>query len=227
MRRFYTLVIFTIFALGLFAPSASAIIPPTDDFYINDAANILSESTEKYILEHSAALAEATTAQIVVVTVPNLEGKDLESYATELFRSYGIGDKEKNNGLLMLLALEERQSRIEVGYGLEGALPDSKTGRFQDEYMIPYFKEDNFDEGILNGYKAFFYEVAKEYNYDTEVSPTEISTTDDDDDSDIASNFFIAGIFASFIGSFFGGGKAKRNLIVFLLLELFVIPVFI
>ena len=88
----------------------------------------------------------------------------LLEYSTNLFRQFGIGDKEKNNGLLILIALEERKSRIEVGYGLEGVLPDGKTGRIQDEYMIPYFKDNNFDEGILNGYKALFKEVANEYN---------------------------------------------------------------
>ena len=141
-------------------------IEPTQEFYINDYANILSEDTEDYIQTNSVSLANATTAQIVVVTVPSLNGVSLEEYSTNLFRQFGIGDKEKNNGLLILIALEERKSRIEVGYGLEGVLPDGKTGRIQDEYMIPYFKDNNFDEGILNGYKALFKEVASEYNYD-------------------------------------------------------------
>ena len=79
-------------------------------------------------------LEKQTGAQIVVVTVQNLEGQSLEEYATELFRNYGIGDKEKNNGVLLLCAYEERQFRIEVGYGLEGTLTDGKTGRIQDEY---------------------------------------------------------------------------------------------
>ena len=128
----------------------------TERFYVNDAANILSAETEDFIFENSKNLDTATGAQIVVVTVPDLEGRDLESYATELFRTYGIGDKEKNNGLLLLLTLKERQSRVEVGYGLEGALPDGKTGRIQDRYMIPYFRENMWDEGIASGYKAFF-----------------------------------------------------------------------
>ena len=123
---------------------------PTDRFYVNDFADILSDETEQFIFENSEKLEEATTAQIVVVTVQNLDGKGIEEYATGLFREYGIGDDEKNNGLLLLLALEERQFRVEVGYGLEGCLPDAKTGRFQDDYMIPYFKENDFDAGMLN-----------------------------------------------------------------------------
>ena len=226
MRKLTRIFLAFIIALGFCAGYASAIVPQSELFYVNDAANILSAETEDYIFTQSLALADATTAQIVVVTVPNLEGRDLEGYATELFRSYGIGDAEKNNGLLILLALEDRQVRIEVGYGLEGALPDAKTGRLQDEYMIPYFKENNFDEGMLNGYKAFFREVAKEYNYDSSVEPDATKATEDDSDADFASRYMMFGIFISAIGAIFGGHKnAKRNFMVFLLLELFVVPV--
>lgn len=156
-------------------------VKPTSNFYINDYANILSNETENYIMEHSVALANQTKAQIVVVTVPNLDGASLEEYATRLFREFGIGDEDEDNGLLLLLALEEREMRVEVGYGLEGILPDGKTGRFQDNYMIPFFKEDNFDEGMLNGYKAFFQEVANYYEYDGNIeAPTE-NTIDEED----------------------------------------------
>ena len=125
---------FLFFILCLFPSSVFAftVVEPTNNFYINDYANILSSETEKYILEKSSTLANKTNAQIVVVTIPSLNGASLEEYATTLFRKFGIGDKKENNGLLLLLALEERQMRIEVGYGLEGILPDGKTGRFQD-----------------------------------------------------------------------------------------------
>ncbi|MCE5286118.1 MAG: TPM domain-containing protein, partial [Pelosinus sp.] len=69
-----------------------------------------------------------------------------------------------NNGVLLLVAVEDRQSRIEIGYGLEGALPDAKTGAIQDEYMLPYFQKGDYDQGILNGYLALTAVVAKEYN---------------------------------------------------------------
>ena len=97
-----------------------AIVPKTNEFYVNDFANLLEQDTEEYIISMNRELEEKTGAQIVVVTVQNLEGKSLEEYATELFREYGIGDKDKNNGVLLLCALEEREFRIEVGYGLEG-----------------------------------------------------------------------------------------------------------
>ena len=145
----------------VFLPNVKAIVKPTSNFYINDYATILSYETEEYILKRSAALNNVDGTQIVVVTVPNLEGMTLESYATKLFRQFGIGDKYKNNGLLLLLALEEREFRVEVGYGLEGILPDGKTGRFQDQYIIPYLKDNNWDEGVKNGYDDFYSEIVK------------------------------------------------------------------
>lgn len=108
-------------------------------------------------------LYQLTKAQIVVVTINTLKGQPLEDFSLKILRQWGIGDKQKNNGVLILLVVKDRKSRIEVGYGLEGALPDGKTGRIQDEYMIPYYKEGNFSKGILEGYKAILLEVYNEY----------------------------------------------------------------
>lgn len=143
LNRIKFLILFLL--LGIL--NVNAIVSPTKEFYVNDYANILSSETEKYIIDKSSQLANIDGTQIVVVTVNNLEGDTIENYANTLFRNFGIGDKTKNNGLLLLLALEERQFRVEVGYGLEGILPDGKTGRFQDTYIIPYLK-------IINGMKV-------------------------------------------------------------------------
>jgi uncharacterized protein len=90
--------------------------------------------------------------------------QSVETFALDILREWGIGDKDLDNGLLILLSIDERVSRIEVGYGLEGILNDAKTGRFQDTYMLPYYTSGDFDQGILNGYLAFAQEVAKEYD---------------------------------------------------------------
>ena len=134
-----------------------------DSFYVQDNANILSSSTEEYIINKSEYLAKKTKTQIVVVTVKNLEGNTLEEFATDLFRELAIGDKEENNGLLLLLALEERMFRVEVGYGLEGVLTDGLTGRYQDEYMIPYFRNNEWDNGMKSGYNAFYKKLCDYY----------------------------------------------------------------
>ena len=170
-------------------------VKPTDDFYVNDYANILSEETEKYILDRSVSLANQTKAQIVVVTVPNLDGASLEEYATRLFREFGIGDAKENNGLLLLLALDERLMRVEVGYGLEGVLPDAKTGRFQDAYMIPFFKDNNFNEGMLNGYKAFYQELANYYGITGDIDAPIESDAEKLTAEDIAICLFVLFVF--------------------------------
>lgn len=136
---------------------------PTLDFYVNDFASLLSESTKEYIINVNTSLESQTGAQVVIVTVPNLQGESLEQYATDMFRAYGIGNSTKNNGVLLLLALEERQFGIEVGYGLEGVLNDGKTGEIQDLYVIPHLRVGNWDKGIKNGFDAIVKEVCNEY----------------------------------------------------------------
>ena len=160
-----------IFALNpMAAPLVTFLPPATMKFYVNDAADILSSETENYIVEKSTKLNDIDGTQIVVVTVPNLNGYSIEKYANTLFNYWGIGNSEKNNGLLLLLALEEREFRVEVGDGLGGILSDGKTGRFQDEYIIPYLKNDEWDKGIKNGYDAFYSEIVKLNNLDLEYA---------------------------------------------------------
>ena len=99
-----------------------------------------------------------------VVTVPTLDDRPISEYANELFRTWGIGDKQLNNGVLLLISKEPRKLRIEVGYGLEGALPDGLTGQIRDEQIVPALKKNDYDEGVLQGYEALVAEVQKEYN---------------------------------------------------------------
>lgn len=146
-----------VFAEGQIPPK------PSTSIYVQDYAGVISPEIEREILRLGSELDQKTTAQLVVVTVDSLEGIPREDYALNLFRTWGIGDKEKNNGVLLLIALNDRQSRIEVGYGLEGALPDGKTGRIQDNYLIPYFKEGDYNGGIYNTYVALAGEIAEEY----------------------------------------------------------------
>ena len=105
-----------------------------------------------------------TGAQIVVVTIKSLEGMNIEEYSNRLFRSWGIGDKESNNGILFIVATQDKKMRIEIGQGLEGRIPDMIAGRIMDEYAKPYFVKNDFNSGIFNTYKALANEVGKEYN---------------------------------------------------------------
>ncbi|WP_303814612.1 YgcG family protein [Acidaminococcus timonensis] len=170
MKRLLLLLV--VFCQLLAAPlgaGAQAKVPPrpTTSIYVQDQAGVLSKNTRAAINAYSTALQKKTKAQIVVLTVPTLQGQSLEDYSLTVLRSWGIGDKEKNNGVLLLVAVKDRKSRIEVGYGLEGALPDGLTGRIQDQYMLPYFRNNDYDKGILNAYSALLQTVLKEYNLTT------------------------------------------------------------
>ncbi|CUH94377.1 hypothetical protein P22_0443 [Propionispora sp. 2/2-37] len=136
---------------------------PTHSIYIQDYADVVSSATEQRINDLGSRLAAKTKAQIVVVTVKTLGDSTPDEYGLAVLRQWGVGDKELNNGVVMLVAVDDHKSRIEVGYGLEGALPDAKTGRLQDEYMLPFFRQNDYDRGILNGYVALTQVVAAEY----------------------------------------------------------------
>lgn len=201
------IIVLIIFFIILLTTYVSAVVNPTKEFYVNDYAGLLNEETKNYIINTNRSLNSKCGAQIVVVTVPSLEGKSLEEYATETFRKFGIGSKEKNNGLLLLLALEERQFRVEVGYGLEGFLPDAKTGRIQDEYIIPYLKEDNWNEGIKNGFSAFLNIIAKEYNVEIDNMQEAVNAKNNKD------TFFSVSANTVFSGIVIGGilGRINKN----------------
>ena len=190
---------------------------PTDNFFVNDYADILSLEQEAAIQSMGVNLYNASKAQAVVVTVESLEGRDIDSYALGLARSWGIGDKEKDNGVLLLLSVNDREVKIEVGYGLEGALPDSKTGRILDTYGMDYFRVDEFGQGILSVYNSLVNEIYIEYG----MSPSEDYTPVEDSLS--TSSAVIYGIFILLIlifvlprrfglpFIFFGGPRGPRG----------------
>lgn len=160
--------------LAVLLPMTAIALPAAStQFYCTDGANVISSERENYYVSRSAALEAATGAQIVVATVSSLEGQDIDRYANSLFRAWGIGDQEKNNGLLILLAPNERQIRVEVGYGLEGRINDAKAGRLIDEYAFGYLADDEFDEGLYQLYNALLDEVYTEYGLET---PGDVAT---------------------------------------------------
>lgn len=139
---------------------------PTSDFYVGDFAGVLSGETKRYIMEKSPALAQQTGAQIAVVTVASLDGKDPADYALGLAREWGIGDEEQDNGVLILLSPDEGEIRIEVGRGLEGAINDAKAGRMIDDYALDYYRSKDFDRGTYELYNAVLSQVMVEYGLD-------------------------------------------------------------
>ena len=143
----------------------------TDRFFINDYADVIDAETENYIYETGKAYHANGGPQIVVLTMPSIEGESLEDFSIETARQWGIGQKDQDNGVLILLVLDSRDIRIEVGYGLEGTLNDGKCGRFIRN------AKDQLSSGDYSG--------GIKHIYDDIIGELENPTPDeDDDDSD-------------------------------------------
>ena len=135
---------------------------PTPRGYVSDFAEIISPQDEAQMTAIIAELKEKTTAEIAVVTMPDIGGQSEEIFANRLFAAWGIGVKGKDNGILLLVALQERRFRIETGYGLEGILPDGLLGQIADERIIPYLREDQYGQGLLSGTLAIAQIIAED-----------------------------------------------------------------
>lgn len=171
MKKIYALILAILIVLSF--PATAFCIdfpPPQSNFFVNDFADVIDKTTEDDLQGAAVKLQEQTGAQVVVVTIDSLNDKTIEEYAYGLYNEWGIGQKSKNNGVLLLVAIVERESRIEVGYGLEGILPDSKTGRIQDQYMVPYFKDNDYTTGIAGGTLAVMQQVYSEYGIKIEIN---------------------------------------------------------
>lgn len=135
--------------LGLLSPPASAqaqqTIKPTG--YVLDYAEILSPATRDQLTDLCAAVDKLAQAQIAVVTVKSLDGRTIEDYSIDLATQLGVGPKATDRGVLILLAVDDRQYRIEVGYGLEAILPDGKVGGIGRE-AVPYLRDKKYDQAV-------------------------------------------------------------------------------
>lgn len=145
----------TLGALGLvFATAVSAQDFPELEGRVVDAADILTVVEEAELTAKLEALEEQSERQFVVATIPDLEGYDIADYGYRLGREWGIGDAERNDGVLLIVAPNERKVRIEVGYGLEGILTDAASRIIIDREIIPAFKAGDLPGGITAGSNA-------------------------------------------------------------------------
>ncbi len=128
-----------------------------------DQANILSAQQKSELTSKLEQHEKATSNQVVVVTLSSLQGYDISDYGYQLGRYWKIGQSENNNGVLLIVAPNERKVRIETGYGLEGALPDVLSNQIIQDEIIPYFKNADFPGGVKAGAEAILGAIAGEY----------------------------------------------------------------
>jgi len=129
---------------------------------VNDFANVISQAHEQTITELTTELLNKTEIPVVLVTMPDIDGADYTEYANRLYEAWGIGKEGEDKGVLIFVTVKERKMRIEVGYGLEGILPDGLAGEIRDLYITPYLKKDQFGEGLLSGALAVSQIIAKD-----------------------------------------------------------------
>lgn len=141
-------------AMFLLAPFSFGADIPFLTGRVTDNADILSKDTFREISESLKAHEQKTGNQIAVLTVRSLEGESIEDYAVAVFNAWKLGQKGKDNGILVVVAPNDRRMRIEVGYGLEGTLPDGLAGSIIRTLMTPQFKTGNYNDGIQSGIKA-------------------------------------------------------------------------
>lgn len=143
-----------------FAEPISKLIPIG---YVNDFANLITSGDQNRLNIIIKNLKDQTTAEIAIVTIKSTDSEPIENYAVKLFEKWGIGQKGKDNGILVLVAVNDRNVRIEVGYGLEGAVTDAISRNIIETYFVPNFKQGNYSTAILSGVQAIVALCAKEY----------------------------------------------------------------
>ena len=144
-KYFVSILLSLFFASSIFALSVPNLTSP-----IVDNANLISDGVEQNINNQLQELSNSTGIQLAVLTIPTLEGEVLESYSMKVAETWELGSAEKDTGVLLLIALEERSIRIEVGYGLEGVLTDTKCGLIIRNVIAPEFRNGNYQAGIVN-----------------------------------------------------------------------------
>lgn len=155
-RKFFLLILI----LSLFLIKAATY--PNYIGFVNDYTNTLNSKEIDTLNALSMQLEKKTSIELVTVIIKDLGDQTIEEYANELFSQWKIGKKGKDNGILFITALNNKKTRIEVGYGLEGILPDGKTGAVLTQYILPYFRVGNFTQGLINGHVALANILAKE-----------------------------------------------------------------
>ncbi len=161
------MVVAIVMLLGATAPAAGSSFPVARGA-VNDYIELFSQTEAAHLEAISQELLDKTGAALVVAIIDTLGNSSLENYATDLFGEWGIGSQDQDNGVLILLAMREREVAIEVGYGLEGILTDARSGTVLRELMLPAFGQNDFFEGMDRGMRAIAAIVASKYEVNLE-----------------------------------------------------------
>lgn len=181
LKRLFSSLFLFIIITTLSLQAATNFPSPTPYFYINDYVSITNQSARDQIISIGHELEAKTGAEATIVIIDSTDTIPLEDYANELFRTWGIGSANQDNGLLILMSMSDTTWRIEVGRGLEGALPDLLTNKVMTEIAKPHFVNGDYSQGLVLAYSSFADSIAAEYgvtlDHSLHVAPVNASPT--------------------------------------------------
>lgn len=160
------------FLATTFTAHAQLTVPQHGGQWVHDQANVLSASAKAELESILKYERDSTSNQIAVLIVPSLEGESMDQYSLRVAEEWKIGQKTKDNGVLWLIAIKDREMRIETGYGLEGVLTDALSSRINRNEVAPYFRQGNYDGGVKAGVMAIIQAIKGEYVNDEPVQQT-------------------------------------------------------
>ncbi|MDO5713783.1 MAG: TPM domain-containing protein [Tissierellia bacterium] len=208
-----TILLILISVMPGYAGNLSESLPdPSYEGYVYDEVGLVTEDTKSHIINTAKELEQKTGAQVVVAIVNNLQDIPIEDYAVALFEKWKIGSKEEDNGILLLISKEDRKFRIEVGYGLEGPIPDSRAKELLN-ILGEFFKDGEFDQGIYEVYDRIVAYIAQEYDVELTGVPNaeEFSTSSSSGDGISLSQIIVFIIIIILISRYFGGGSGPKR----------------
>jgi len=163
MTRTIRIFFFAVLLPAFLTTKASAIEPPIVHSHVTDLAGVLSAADLASLDGTLAAYEQSSTNQLVVLIVPSLQGESIEDFSLKVAVANKIGQKGKDNGALLLVSIQDRKLRFEVGYGLEGTLTDAMTSMIIRDIIAPEFREQNYAKGITDGMQAAIKTVSGEF----------------------------------------------------------------
>lgn len=171
---------------------------PQPPMAVNDFGQLLESFQEEALEQKIRAYNDSTSSAIVIITVPDLQGYDIAEVALKYLREWGVGQKDKDNGVVIMVSNTERRARIETGFGMEGVLPDILAKQIIDQRMIPFFRENDYYQGLNNAVDAIIAAAAGEYKADPK--------SDKKSGPSVGTIFILAILFFILMGVFRGGG---------------------
>jgi uncharacterized protein len=210
--------VFAAVALCIALPVA-ALTVPSYTARVMDEAGVLSSSEKSEITSYLESLEDTTGIQIAVLTIPSLENEDLESYSIKVAQTWKLGDREKDNGALLLIAYAEHKVRIETGYGLEEKLTDAKCGLIIRNVITPKFRSGKYGEGIIEGVKNMG-GIASD-NAQLVAKSVATGTSGESDNDSLAALFFGLVFFIVWLMVIPGLTRRRHGWLPWLLLPLF------